>query len=129
MLAFTIPRVPAFNTNIAEPISPATAPFNKTIPADFSRAPANFSFPALMKLQADTGSNFLPITFRNIHGTVYDRDTNRQVATGDSGRLTIPAKDFPIINLNLNFTYNAINDSDITCTFIMRLAMALWMIC
>lgn len=68
-----------------------------------------------MKLQADTGGNFLPLTFNNIHGTVFDLTTNRQVATGDTGHLTVPAKQFPVVNLNLNFTYAAVNDSDITC--------------
>ncbi|RPD56622.1 hypothetical protein L226DRAFT_615419 [Lentinus tigrinus ALCF2SS1-7] len=114
ILAFTIPRVPSFSTNQSEPLSPATNPFNKTIPAEFSRSPANFSFPGLMKLQADTGSNFLPLTFKNIHGTVFDLNTQRQVATGDTGHVTIPAKSFPVINLNLNFTYAAVNDSDAT---------------
>ena len=68
-----------------------------------------------MKLQADTGSNLLPLTFSNIHGTVFDLETDDQVATGDTGRLTVPAKDFPVINLNLNFTFSAVNDSDTTC--------------
>ncbi|KAI1788874.1 hypothetical protein LXA43DRAFT_610099 [Ganoderma leucocontextum] len=114
VLAFTIPRVPPFSTNQIEPISSATAPFNTTVPAEFSRSPANFSFPGMMALQADTGGNFLPLTFNNIHGTVFDLTTNRQVATGDTGHLTVPAKQFPVINLNLNFTYSAVNDSDIT---------------
>ena len=69
----------------------------------------------MMKLQADTGGNFLPLTFNNIHGTVFDLTTNRQVATGDTGHLTVPAKQFPVVSLNLNFTYAAVNDSDITC--------------
>ncbi|PIL35102.1 hypothetical protein GSI_02890 [Ganoderma sinense ZZ0214-1] len=114
VLAFTIPRVPAFSTNQIEPISSATAPFNTTVPTEFSRSPANFSFPGMMKLQADTGGNFLPLTFNNIHGTVFDLTTNREVATGDTGHLTVPAKQFPVVNLNLNFTYSAVNDSDIT---------------
>lgn len=115
VLVFTIPRVPSFSTNQAEPLSPADPAFNKTIPTEFSRAPANFSFPGLMKLQADTGGNFLPLTFKNIHSSVFDLDTDRQVASGDTGHLTVPAKQLPIINLNLNFTYSAINDSDATC--------------
>ena len=109
--------MPAFSTNQIEPISSATAPFNETVPTEFSRLPANFSFPGLMKLQADTGGNFLPLTFNNIHGTVFDLTTNRPVATGDTGHLTVPAKQFPVVNLNLNFTYAAVNDSDITCAF------------
>ncbi|TFK90996.1 hypothetical protein K466DRAFT_583221 [Polyporus arcularius HHB13444] len=114
ILAFTIPRVPSFSLNQAEPLSPATNPFNKTIPAEFSRSPANFSFPGLMQLQADTGSNYLPLTFKNIHGTVFDLTTERPVATGDTGHLTLPAHSLPVFNLNLNFTYAAVNDSDAT---------------
>ncbi|KAI0629784.1 hypothetical protein C8Q77DRAFT_1064765 [Trametes polyzona] len=114
VLAFTIPRVPGFNVNAAQPLSPATAPFNESVPTQFSRAPANFSFPGEMKLQADTGGNFLPLTFNNIHGTVFDLQTTRQVATGDTGKLTVPAKELPIIVLPLNFTYVATNDSDQT---------------
>lgn len=113
-MAFTIPRVPSFSTNQSEPLSQATGDFNKSITAEFSRSPTNFSFAGMMKLQADTGSNFLPLTFKNIHGTVYDLDTDAQVATGDTGHLTVPAKEFPIINLNLNFTYAAVNTSDTT---------------
>lgn len=115
VVAFTLPRVPSFSTNVVQPLSPAENPFNQSIPAEFSRAPANFSFPGLIKLQADTGSNFLPLSFKNIHGTVFDLKTAKQVAEGDTGHITVPAHGFPVINLNLNFTYNAINDSDATC--------------
>ncbi len=68
-----------------------------------------------MQLQADTGSNYLPLTFKNIHGTVFDLTTERPVATGDTGHLTLPAHSLPVFNLNLNFTYAAVNDSDATC--------------
>ena len=115
VLAFTIPRVPSFSTNQTEPLSSATGEFNKSIPAEFSRSPANFSFPGMMKLEADTSGNFLPLTFKNIHGIVYDLDTDNQIGTGDTGHLTVPAKALPIIDLNLNFTYSAVNDSDTTC--------------
>ncbi|KAI0823973.1 hypothetical protein BC628DRAFT_1411231 [Trametes gibbosa] len=114
ILAFTIPRVPGFNLNASQPLSSATAPLNETVPTEFSRAPANFSFPGQIVMQADTGSNFLPLTFNNIHGTVYDLQTSRAVATGDTGKLTVPARDLPIITLPLNFSYVATNDSDQT---------------
>ncbi|KAI0671169.1 hypothetical protein C8Q78DRAFT_974481 [Trametes maxima] len=114
ILAFTIPRVPGFSVNSAQPLSAATAPFNNSVPTEFSRAPANFSFPGEMKLQADTGGNFLPLTFNNIHGSIFDLQTSRLVASGDTGKLTVPAKDFPIITMPLNFSYVATNDSDQT---------------
>ena len=115
ILAFLIPRVPDFQINQDTPLAQATGEFNKSIPVEFSRSPTNFSFPGMMKLQLDTGSNFLPLAFSNIHGAVYDLDTDNQVASGDTGKLTVPAKQFPVIQLNLNFTYAAVNDSDTTC--------------
>jgi len=114
ILAFTIPRVPGFQFNSNTPLIAATPPFNNTIPTLFSRAPANFSFPAFADLEADTGSNYLPLTFNNIHTQVFDLNTGRQVGSGDSGHFTIPAKSFPRIQLPLNFTYIATNDSDQT---------------
>ena len=115
VLVFTVPRVPGFSVNSLQPLAPATKPFNEGIPVEFSRAPANFSFPGEMQLQADTGGNFLPLTFNNIHGTIYDLQTTRQVAQGDTGKLTVPAKQLPIVTLPLNFSYVATNDSDQTC--------------
>ncbi|KAH9932776.1 uncharacterized protein BXZ73DRAFT_89921 [Epithele typhae] len=108
------PRVPSFSTNVSQPLSPATSDYNKTVTTEFSRSPANFSFPGLMKLQLDTGDNFLPLHFSNIHGSLYDLETSVQVASGDTGSLTLPAKSLPVIGLNLNFTYSAVNDSDTT---------------
>ncbi|KAL4249803.1 hypothetical protein ABKN59_006610 [Abortiporus biennis] len=94
ILAFTIPRVPGFQFNSDTPLISANGTFNASIPTQFSRTPANFSFPAYADLKVDTGS--------------------RQVGSGDSGALTLPAKSFPIVNLPLNFTYVATNDTDQT---------------
>jgi hypothetical protein len=114
VLAFTIPRVPGFEFNNDTPLIAATGSFNSTIPIEFSRAPANFTFPAFAALQVDTNSNFLPLTFSHISAQVYDLDTNMQVATGYMGHHTLPAKSFADMNLPLNFTYVATNDSDPT---------------
>ncbi|EPQ54829.1 hypothetical protein GLOTRDRAFT_116588 [Gloeophyllum trabeum ATCC 11539] len=114
VLAFTIPRVPSFAFNSDEPLLNATSPFNETVPTIFSRAPANFSFPSLVDLQANTGSNFLPLTFTKLSGQVFDLDTGMLVGTGSLGHTTVPAKAFPEIKLPMNFTYVATNDSDIT---------------
>jgi hypothetical protein len=114
VLAFTIPRVPGFSFNDQTPLTAATGSFANSIPATFSRAPANFSFPAIASLQVDTSSNYLPLTFNHLRGTVFDLDSNRQVATGDLAHKTIPAKAFPVIQLPLNFTYVATNSSDPT---------------
>ena len=89
--------------------------FNKTVPTEFSRAPANFSFPATADLQVDTGSNFLPLTFNSLHATIYDLNTLRPVATGDLGHMTFPAKKLSNLSIPLNFSYIANNDSDATC--------------
>ncbi|CAL1713670.1 unnamed protein product [Somion occarium] len=114
ILAFTIPRVPAFAFNSDTPLTTATEPFNKSVPFIFSRAPANFSFPSFADLQLDTGSNFLPLTFNNIHADIFDLVTARQVAQGDLGHMTVPAKKFPRIQIPMNFTYIATNDTDQT---------------
>jgi hypothetical protein len=114
-LAFTIPRVPSFSFNVNTPLSSANDTFGQSIPVVFSRFPANFTFPAYAELQLDTGSNYLPLTFTHLRAQVFDLDTGMQVADGDLGKKTVPAKSFPNIRLPLNFTYVASNDTDQTC--------------
>jgi hypothetical protein len=115
VVAITIPRVPSFAFNNATPLDAATGSFAKSIPIAFSRAPANFSFPAFADLELDTQSSFLPVTFLHLRAQVFDTGTNMQVASGDLGKKTVPAKAFPKIQLPLNFTYVATNDTDQTC--------------
>ena len=115
VLAFTIPRVPSFSTNGQTPLVSATGWFNQSIPAEFSRSPANFSFAANMPLQVDTSSNFLPLTFKHLDAQVYDLDSFNIVGHGHLNRTTLPAHHFSDITLPLNFTYVATNDSDQTC--------------
>jgi len=114
VLAFTIPRVPGFSFNDGTPLTTASGSFNSSIPAQFSRAPANFTFPAYAALQVDTNSNFLPLSFSHISAQIYDLDTNMQVASGNMGHHTLPAKTFVKLDLPLNFTYVATNDTDQT---------------
>jgi len=116
VLAFTIPRVPTFEFNNQTPLTQASGSFNKSISAQFSRTPANFTFPAYAALQIDTSSNFLPLTIKHISAQVYDLDTNLQVATGDVSHQTFPAKTFANLNMPLNFSYVATNDTDQTWT-------------
>ncbi|KAJ3556762.1 hypothetical protein NM688_g1846 [Phlebia brevispora] len=113
-LVFVVPRVPGFQFNQDTPLTNASVAFNKTVPTEFSRAPANFSFPASADLQVDTGSNFLPLVFSWLHATVYDLSTNREVGTGVLGHMTFPAKQQTQLYLPLNFSYVATNDSDQT---------------
>ncbi|KAA1472153.1 hypothetical protein DENSPDRAFT_163999 [Dentipellis sp. KUC8613] len=115
-LAFTIPRVPSFSFNSNNPLIGATGDFNSSIPTLFSRAPANFSFPALVDMKVDTGSNFLPLHFTHLSAEVYDLDSRHLVGTGSMGGQTVPAKQFTEIKMPLNFTYVATNDSDATWT-------------
>ncbi|KAF8158419.1 hypothetical protein B0H34DRAFT_797811 [Crassisporium funariophilum] len=114
VLAFTIPRVPSFSFNGGTPLVNATGSWAKAVPTKFSRAPANFSFPAYASLQVDTSANFLPVNFNHLSAKVYDLDTNRLVGTGSFARHSLPAKAFPEILLPLNFTYVTSNDSDPT---------------
>lgn len=115
-LAFTIPRVPRFSFNSSMPLANATGDWALAVPSGFSRAPANFSFPAFAALQLDTTSNFIPLRFTSLKADVFDLDSDRKVGTGDLGRRVIPARGFPRILLPLNITYMAANDSDITCS-------------
>ncbi|CAA7261528.1 unnamed protein product [Cyclocybe aegerita] len=114
ILAFTIPRVPAFAFNAGTPLVAATGDWSTAVPTIFSRAPANFSFPAFASLQADTNANYIPVRFKHMKASVYDLDTNRLVGIGDIGAFTLPAKEFPKLQLPLNFTYIISNDSDTT---------------
>ena len=114
-LAFTIPRVPGLNFNTFEPLQPATGTFNSSVPTEFSRAPANFSFPAFASIQVDTSSNYLPLTITKMTAQVFDTDTGYQVATSILEHQTFAAKTFSNLNLPLNFSYVAENSSDITC--------------
>ncbi|KAI0246425.1 hypothetical protein BJV78DRAFT_1286451 [Lactifluus subvellereus] len=114
ILAFVIPRVPGFAVNGSTPLVSATGWFNDSIPAEFSRFPANFSFPADISLQVDTNSNFLPLVFKHLDAQVYDLDSFRLVGTGHMNRTKLPAKTFTNIQMPLNFSYVATNDSDLT---------------
>src|SRR5882762_7836847 len=115
VLAFTIPRVPGLNISSNLPIVPATGNFNSSIPTEFSRSPANFSFPAIADFQVDTNSNFLPLKFNSMHAQVFDLDSTRLVGQGSMGSMTVPAKAFTNIQFPLNFSYLATNDTDQTC--------------
>jgi len=114
ILAFTIPRVPAFSFNINAPLTNATGEWNASIPVYFNRLPANFSFPGVAQLEADTTSNWVPLHFRYLRAQVYDLQTSRQVASGLWAGASMGAKSFVNIQIPLNFTYLASNDSDQT---------------
>ncbi|KAG1850450.1 hypothetical protein F4604DRAFT_1808525 [Suillus subluteus] len=114
ILAITIPRVPGLSFNSSTPLIAATGSYNASIPTEFSRAPANFSFPAYADIQVDTISNIIPLTFNSISAQVWDSASNLQVGTGYFGSDTLPAASLPIIQVPLNFSYVASNDSDPT---------------
>jgi hypothetical protein len=120
-LAFTIPRVPGFSFNQDLPLGPASGSFNSSIPVIFSRAPANFSFPAYVDLQVDTTSNYLPLKFNELGAQVFDLDTYSQVGTGALYSHTVPGRTFTKITVPLNFTYIATNDSDTTCKLLFSI--------
>ena len=115
VLGFTIPRVPSFALNPANPLVNATGPFAKAVPIIFSRSPTNFSFPAFASLQFDTTNSFLPVQFTKISASVFDLDTNQQVGSGNFAHVSLPAQTFPAILLPVNFTYFTSNTSDQTC--------------
>lgn len=115
VLAITIPRVPGFSINSTSPIVEASGDFNSSITTEFSRSPANFSFPGVAQLEVDTSSNILPLTFTKLSALVYDLDTSKKVGKGSLGKQTFPANTFSAMQFPLNFTYTATNDSDTTC--------------
>ena len=115
ILGFTIPRVPSFTLNQANPLVNATGPFATAVPTIFSRSPTNFSFPAFASLQFDTSSSFLPVHFTHLTASVYDLNSNLQVGSGSYASRSLPAQTFPEILLPVNFTYVTSNASDQTC--------------
>ncbi|KAH9922922.1 uncharacterized protein B0H18DRAFT_1120642 [Fomitopsis serialis] len=94
ILAFTIPRVPDMDFPSANPLSNATGSFSDSVPTIFSRSPANFSFPANLNLEFNTGSNFLPIHFTKMVQQ-FGLDDGATGRDGDLGSTTLPAKAFP----------------------------------
>ncbi|KAJ7119875.1 hypothetical protein C8R44DRAFT_180912 [Mycena epipterygia] len=117
VLAICIPRVPSFALSNNTPLANATGDWKTAVPTTFSRVPANFSFPAFADLQVNTDGNYLPVNFRHLRAQVFDLDTGFLIGTGDLGHKVLPAKSFPDIQIPINFTYSAVNDSDTTCTF------------
>jgi hypothetical protein len=115
VLAFTIPRVPSFSINGQTPLVSASGWFNQSIPAEFSRSPANFSFPGAVSLEVDTSSNFLPLTFKHLDAQVYDLDSFNLVGLGHVNHTKLSANHFSAIQMPINFTYVANNDTDPTC--------------
>ncbi|CAE6463917.1 unnamed protein product [Rhizoctonia solani] len=111
LLAIMIPRVPSFGFQGDMPLNATSDGGNP----QFSRTPANFSFDALVALQVNTeGQVVLPLHFNNIHATIYDVTTSRQVASGDLGGYTVPAKTYAEIQVPVTFSYEAANSSDTT---------------
>lgn len=113
-LAITIPRVPGLSFYGSNPLTAASGSFNASIPIQFSRSPANFTFPAVAEIQVDTTSNIIPLTFNSISAQVWYPSSNMQIGTGYFGKKTLPAKSFPVIQIPLNFTYIATNQTDPT---------------
>ncbi|KAJ7046467.1 hypothetical protein C8F04DRAFT_1173402 [Mycena alexandri] len=114
VIAFCIPRVPSFSLSNNTPLANATGSWASAVPTEFSRVPANFSFPAFIDLQADTTGNYIPLKFQHLRAQVYDLDSDFLIGTGDLGHKTLPAKAFPDVQIPINFTYSATNDSDTT---------------
>jgi hypothetical protein len=109
------PTVPGFAVIGSAPLVPATGWFSDAIPTEFSRFPTNLSFLGDISLQVDTNSNVLPLVFKHLDAQVFDLDSFRLVGTGHLNHTKLPAKAFTNIQMPLNFSYVATNDSDLTC--------------
>ncbi|GAB1520683.1 hypothetical protein RhiTH_003771 [Rhizoctonia solani] len=113
LLAILIPRVPSFGFLGDMPLNATSDGGNP----QFSRVPANFSFDALVSLQVNTnGQIVLPLHFNNIRATIYEVESARQVASGDLGGYTVPAKTYAELKVPVTFSYEAANTSDVTWT-------------
>ncbi|KAF7299490.1 hypothetical protein MIND_00899100 [Mycena indigotica] len=114
LIGVCLPRVPSFALSNNNPLVSASGQFASDVPTAFSRVPANFSFPAFANLQVDTNSNNLPLRFQHLRAKLYDLDSGFLIATGDLGHRTLKANEFVNVQLPLNFSYVATNDSDTT---------------
>ncbi|KAL7414432.1 hypothetical protein BDY24DRAFT_385184 [Mrakia frigida] len=110
---FVIPRIPSYEFDTTQPIQAIEGATNTSDTILFSRTPANFSFPALVSLAADSESTYIPVHLTSISAIVSDLGTGRQVANGTwSG--TFKAKTITNFNIPVTFSYAAINSSDTT---------------
>jgi len=124
LLAIFIPRVPGFAFNTNTPFLPvnqaiqngnsSSAEGDEAYKNAFSRVPANFSFPSWLNLQIDTHANILPLHFNSIEVQVYESNTLQMIATGDVYDLTLPAKVYYPMYFPIEFSYQAVNISDLT---------------
>jgi len=114
-LAIFLPRPPSFSSN---PNSPLVAQQGSNVPKpSFITGPlANFTFPAVLDLEMNTNGNIIPIHMNNIHTEIYLIDTNKPIATGDTGAFNrAPGKSHPL-NIDVTFDYSADNSTDETWT-------------
>ncbi|ORY35457.1 hypothetical protein BCR39DRAFT_461648, partial [Naematelia encephala] len=119
-LYFTIPRAPHFT--FYEP-NPFTVN-NSTI--EFSRTPTNFSFTGDLNLLADSTSSYLPVHFSNIQATLFDLDTQKIIATGNSGNHKMARGTSEPVVLPVEFSYSAVNTSDTTWNDVYTACGHLW---
>ncbi len=113
-LALFLPRAPSFSSN---PNAPLTARQGSNVPnSSFSTGPlANFTFPATLDLEMSTGGNIIPIHMNNVHAEIYLIDTNKPVATGNTGGFTRAPGKTQQLNIDIMFDYSADNSTDQTC--------------
>ncbi|KAF8315605.1 hypothetical protein DL93DRAFT_839469 [Clavulina sp. PMI_390] len=108
-LVLCLPRVPSFGWNPASPINAGTGD------PTFTRGPeANFTFYANLDLEMSTGGNIIPIHMNNIHASIYLSDTNKLIASGDTGSFNQRGGTNRPLNVSVLFHYSANNDSDST---------------
>ncbi|KAF8755239.1 hypothetical protein RHS01_05725 [Rhizoctonia solani] len=96
LLAILIPRVPSFGFLGDMPLNATSDGGN---PHEHKR------------------SDRPPIAFNNIRATIYEVESARQVASGDLGGYTVPAKTYAELKVPVTFSYEAANTSDVTCGF------------
>lgn len=82
----------------------------------FSRGPpAVFGFNATLDLQMNTAGNVIPIYMKNVHATIYSTDTEKAIATGDTGGFWRRPGAAEPLGIPIQFSYTSDNSSDATC--------------
>ena len=106
-------QVPAFEFDSTQPLQAIAGGTNTSETILFNRIPANFTFPALVSVSANTDSSYIPVHITSLTSQIYDLETNQLVGNGTwSGHLK--AKSQTQIKLPVTFAYAAINASDTT---------------
>lgn len=90
---------------------------DRYVPLGYHAASVSYGFHSA----ADSTSSYLPVYFTNLEISVLDHTTNKEIATGNWRNHKLPRGDAEFVSLPVEFSYQAVNSSDTTCMFHLRL--------